>query len=151
MVKEQQIKELTKQKIVAPIDQELSKYGFKYLKTKEYFIRKVNGFNHIIDIHTPHEPLSYDENTEQIVLTFHINSRIDLPEYEKWHLEKLGEPAHFTYKLDQITSQVALSFEDFDNESIYEPTTSQQFKQQVTLALIGDQNQHDAEIPTMYG
>lgn len=147
MVKEQQIKELTKQKIVTPINQELSQYGFKYLKSKEYFILKKNGFNHIIDIHTSHESLTYDENTEQIVLTFQITSRIELPEYEKWHLEKLGEPAHFSYKLDQVTSQVALSFEDFDDESFYEPTYSQQFKRQVALALIGDHKQHDAVMP----
>lgn len=137
MVRENKIKELTNDKVVTLIDQELNKYGFKYLKSKGHFIRQDNGFNQIVSIYTPYSPLSFVENTEQIFLTFNVSSRIEIPEYEKWHLEKLGEKTHFSYGIGKLTSQIELSLNDFDSESFYEPTASQQFKRNVTLLIMG--------------
>lgn len=142
MIRESKIKELTFNKIVTQIDQELNKYGFKFLKSKGYFVRQENGFNQIISVYTSYSPLTYDENTEQIFLTFNLSSRLEIPEYEKWHLEKLGEKEHFSFRIDNLTSQIELSLNDFDDESFYEPTANQQFKHKVTLSIINGNNEH---------
>lgn len=141
MVRENKIKELINDKVVPLINQEINKYGFKYLKSKGHFIRQDNGFNQIVSIYTPFSPLAYDENTEQFFLTFNISSGIEIPEYEKWHLEKLGEKTHFSYGIEKLTSQIELSLNDFDSESFYEPTASQQFKRSVTLSIMGGNDQ----------
>lgn len=147
MVRESKIKELTNEKVVTLIDQELNKYGFKYLKSKGHFIRQDCGFNQIVSIYTPSSPLVYDEDTEQILLTFNVSSRIEIPEYEKWHLEKLGEKTHFSYGIDKLTSQIELSFNDFDSESFFKPTDSQRFKRSITLSIMGGSNRHKDIIP----
>ena len=141
MVKENKIKELINDKVVLLVNQEINKYGFKYLKSKGHFIRQDNGFNQIVSIYTPYSPLAYDENTEQFFLTFNISSGIEIPEYEKWHLEKLGEKTHFSYGIDKLTSQIELSLNDFDSESFYEANASQQFKRSVTLSIMGGSDQ----------
>lgn len=142
MVRESKIKELTNDKVITLFEQELSKYGFKYQKSKRQFIRQENGFNQIINIYTPYSPLVYDDNTEQLHLIFNVSSQIEIPNYENWYFEKFGEKLHFSYQIDNFTSQIELSFNDFESESFYEPTSSQQFKHNVTLSLMGGNNPH---------
>jgi len=147
MVRESKIKELTNEKVTSLIDTELSKYGFKFLKSKRQFIRQENGFNQIVNIYTPYSPLVYDENTEQIHLVFNISSQIENPDYENWCLEKFGEKNHLSNRIENLTSQVELSFQDFGSESYYEPTASQQFKHNVTVSLMGGNNSHKDIVP----
>ncbi len=147
MIRESKIKELTNDKVVTLIDQLLNNYGFKYLKSKGHFIRQDNGFNQIISLYTPSSPLTYEDDTEQIFLTFNVSPKIEIPEYEKWYLENLGEKTHFSYRFATLTSQIELSFDDFNSESFYEPTASQQFKRSVTLSLMSGIKQNQEIIP----
>lgn len=142
MVRESKIKELTNEKVLSLFERELDKYGFKFLKSKRQFIRQDNGFNQVINIYTPSSPLIYDENTEQLHLVFAITFQIEIPNYENWYFEKFGEKLHFSHRIDNFTSQIELSFDDFEKESFYEPTAGQKFKHSVTLSLTGGQNHH---------
>lgn len=135
MIRESKIKELLNNKVVALIDEELNRFGFKYQKSKRYFIHEEKGFNQIININTPYSPLYYNKRTEQLYLTFDISTQIEIPDYEKWYLDKFGEKSNFWFRTEIITSQIELIFSDFDNESFYEPTASQQFKRNVSLAF----------------
>ncbi len=142
MVRESKIKELTNEKVVTLFERELDKYGFKFLKSKRQFIRQDNGFNQVINIYTPYSPLVYNDNTEQLHLVFAITSQIEIPNYENWYFEKFGDKLHFSHRIDYFTSQIELSFNDFEKESFYEPTAIKKFKHSVTLSLMGEQNHH---------
>lgn len=142
MVRESKIKELTNGKVATLFERELDKYGFKFLKSKRQFIRQENGFNQVINIYIPYSPLVYDENTEQLHLVFSISSQIEIPNYDNWCFETFGKKSHFSHRIDSFTSQIELSFNDFEKESFYEPTASQKFKRTVTLSFMGEQNHH---------
>ena len=144
---ESKIKELIQDKVVALIDQELKKYGFKYQKTKKYFIRQFNGFSQIISVYTTHSPVNYNEQTEQLHLIFNISAKLEMLDYEKWFFEKFGEKAYFSDDLERLTSQIALSYDDFDEKSFYKPTASQQFKRIISLHLTGGNSQQIDIIP----
>ena len=148
MVRESKIKELTNDKIVTLVDNELTKFGFKYQKSKRYFSRQdPKGFTHIIYISTPYSPLIYDDNTEELFLVFNVSSQIEIPDFIKWTFDNFGQNTHFSFRLESITSQIKLSFDDFDSESFYEPTASQQFKRSVTLSIMGGSDTHKDIIP----
>ena len=146
MVKESKIKELINDKVVSQLEIELSKVGFKYLKSKKYFIRQEREFQQTITVNTPYSPLKYDDNTDQIYLVFNINSNIEIPNYETWFLDKFGGKTYYSERIDSSISQIELSFEDFENENFYTPTASQNFKKSISLSLMeGDSKIVDIE------
>lgn len=148
MVRESKIKELTNDKIVTLVEEELTKFGFKYQKSKRYFSRQdPKGFTHIIYLSTPYSPLIYDENTEQLFLVFNVSSQIEIPDFIKWTFDKFGQNTHFSFRSESLTSQIELSFDVFDSEGFYEPTASQQFKRNVTLSIMGGKDRHKDIIP----
>jgi WD40 repeat protein len=142
MLKKSKIEELPNDKVITLFDQALSKYGFKLLKSKQQFIRQENDFNQIININTRDSQLVYDDNTGQLHLVFNIFSQIDSPNYENWYLEKFGEKVHFSLLFDTFTSQIELSFDDFEKENFYELTASQKFKRNVTHSLMSRNSAH---------
>jgi len=147
VIRKSKIEELTNDKVIPLIERELNNYGFKYQKTKGFFIRRENGFSQIISVYTPRSPLSYDEDAEQLYFIFNISAKLETPDYEKWFLEKFGEKTYFSVRIENLTSQIELSFDDFDCESFYEPTASQQFKHHVSLLLADGNSQNRNIIP----
>lgn len=148
MVRESKIKELTNDKVVALLSSELTKYGFKYQKSKRFFSRQdPKGFSHIIYVSTPYSPLVYNDNTEELFLVFNLSAQIEIPDYIKWTFDTFGQNTYFSFRTESLTSQIKLSFDDFDIESFYEPTASQQFKRRVTLSFMGGNNNHKDIIP----
>ena len=148
MVRESKIKELVDDKVVPIINDVLNQFGFKYQKSKRFFLRQDSkGFNQIINLFTPFSPIFFDDKTEQLFLTFNIYTQIEIPNYEKWYLEKFAEKANFTIRSKQFTSQIEISFDDFEKDNFYEPTESQKFKRSVTISLMGDSFPHKNIIP----
>ncbi|NBA85545.1 hypothetical protein GVN16_07225 [Emticicia sp. CRIBPO] len=143
MIKESKIKKLKDEKIITLLDQELSIFEFKYQKSKDHFVRKENGFDQIISVYVPSSPFIYDEKSEKLYLTFKVFFRLEMPEYENWYLEEFGEKIRLSFLMENVTSQIELSINDFDAESFYEPTASQQFKNNVSrwIARGGDQDE----------
>ncbi len=141
MIKESKIKDLVYNKVAGLLEIELVKYKFKYLKSKQYFLRQDNDYNQIIYLRYPHSPLRFDERTDQLFLLFTISSSIKIPDFEKWYIKKIGEGSQPLANSEPIISQIELSLDDFDLENFYNPTAAQKFKKNVTLALTnGNQN-----------
>ena len=97
MVRKTKIEELFNSKVSNPIAEVLAKHGFKYLKSKKHFIRHGKDFNQLIILNSGSAYLSYNEDTEQIFLIFNISSQIEIPEYEKWCMEEIGERHSFSF------------------------------------------------------
>ena len=146
MVRASKINELINDKVVTLLNNKLTKLGFKYQKSKRYFSRQdPNGFTQIVNIYKPYSPLIYDEKTGKLFLIFNISCQIEIPDYEKWYLDKFGENPYFSYRTESLTSQIEISFKDFNQDSFYEPTSSQKFKRSITLSLIR-QNDHEKDV-----
>lgn len=140
MIRPEKIKELTNEKIITLLDQELTKFGFKFLKSKSQFVRKENDFNQILEIKA-FSQLSLNEQTDQRFLIFDVTVMLEMPNYDKWYFEKLGERNYFYLWIGRLRSQVEVSFEDFDKDSFYTLTASQEFKNNVAFLLIGESAQ----------
>lgn len=148
MIKKSKIKELINDKVAPILSDELTKHGFKYQKSKQLFSRQdTKGFSHIINISAPYSPLVHDDSTDKLSFVFEVYGEIKIPSYEKWTFDTLGYQTNFYFNTEILTSKIELSFDDFDDDSSYAPTASQQFKRIVTLALTRDSNFHDGLIP----
>jgi len=136
MIKKSAVDEILFGKVAAMIGQKLGEVGFKFQKSKKQFLRQHNDFEHIIRISAGSGALYYDEAAEEIYLTFFLLPGLSHPAYEKWF-------GQYKYGLDTLYEHPAiylkarLNFDDFDKDSFYTPTASEQFKNYVARTLSG--------------
>ncbi len=135
MISESRIKEIFDDKVISPLSEILSQYGFTYLTSKNHFLRKQKEFNQIIRVTHQHPEISYDEDNEQLYFNFNIQAVIEIPKFKKWCDEIRGMTVNFSHDAEIINSQIELSFDDFDENSFYTPSASRQFKRMVSTSL----------------
>src|SRR5947208_1233843 len=136
MVKESKIKELVYGKVAKELENTFTKLGFKYVKTKQYFLRQADIFSQIIYLSHPYSPLQYNEVSDEIYLNFELTSRIGIPDFEKWHVDNIGKAANFSHRINNLNARIKLSFDDFEQDSFYTPTKSQEFKRNISGAFM---------------
>ncbi|MBK9983576.1 MAG: WD40 repeat domain-containing protein [Saprospiraceae bacterium] len=147
MIKESKIKDLIYGKVANLLIPELERYDFKYLKSKRYFLRQEKNFHQVITLYNPYSPIYFDEDTERVYLQFNISYQIEIPDYEKWYLEKLESKPGSLVRSPVLTSQVELFQEDFKDDNFYTPSASQKFKKYVTNSLASARNNKVYIIP----
>ncbi|SHG47511.1 hypothetical protein SAMN04488109_0435 [Chryseolinea serpens] len=138
MIKKSTVDDILFGKVATLIEQKLSEVGFKYQKSKKQFLRQHNGFDQVIKIGAGSSALYYDEAAEDIYLTFYLLPGLSYPAYEKWFAQHSGKFSTASlYEHPSVSLKARLDFEDFNPDSFYTPTASQQFKANVVRALSG--------------
>lgn len=142
MIKETKIKELIYEKVANLLDIELSKFGFKYLKSKRHFFRQEKCYKQIISLYSQHSPISYDDQTEQLFLAFTISTSIEIPDFDKWCLNTLDGKTNFSHSIENFAYQMELTFDDFTDDDFFTPSAALEFKRKVSLSLFGANHQN---------
>lgn len=138
MIRKSTIDSLLQDKVISRIESNLATSGFKFQKSKKHFSKKEGEYDYIITIGTAYNPIQFDEGSEKIYLDFFIRAALECPAFNEWYLKKSGEPQ--LGPIHSVTSKklrVELQFDDFNKESFYTPTASQQFKMNVARSLAG--------------
>ncbi|WP_180904203.1 hypothetical protein, partial [Flavobacterium chungangense] len=142
MIKESKIKELIYEKVANLLDIELSNFGFKYLKSKRHFFRQEKCYKQFISLYSQYSPISYNDKTEQLFLTFNLTTSIEIPDFDKWCLNTLDRKTNFSHSIENFAYQIELTFDDFTDDDFFTPSASLEFKRKVTLSLFGVNQQN---------
>ena len=136
-VKAGKLQELLYGKVATQIDSVLSRYGFKYQKSKKRFYRQAGKLDQVFNLYTISSPLIYDDAAEQLGLRFILAACVEMPAFDKWYNECAAEPCSFTHRLTGgwLKIQAPVAFDDFSADDFYTPTDSQRFKGQVASLL----------------
>lgn len=146
MVRQSKINELIENKVRLLIQSELEKVGFKYLKAKNQFIKNHDQFLQVINFYNATSPLVYEEKNENLFLRFNVDAKIEIPDYDKWYLDKVGEKSFFYENIEILFCEIELSlFDYFNQEDFFEGTESRKFKNYIT-SLISKSYQNNQEI-----
>ena len=106
-------------KIVFPlISEPIINQGFKYLKSKRKFERKLDGYHHFISFSHQKSEIFYDENLQKLILTFNLLSTINLPDYNKWYRENFEQSNSFNSGISNCSGYIELSGKDFVGEDM---------------------------------
>lgn len=142
MLKETSIQKLIYENAVPELDIVLKPQGFKYLKSKSYFVKQNGIFQHIIYVSHPTSALDYDESRDLTIVKFTISGAIKIPDFEKWCFEKFNEQIWYCYDTQTIASTIDFEidelYDSLGEDSFYTPTPSREFKRKVTLYYVGN-------------
>ena len=141
IIKKSDVVEILKEKVFNEIAHDFEREGFKYLRSSNSFVRKIDHYRQVIGFH------SNEINTinDQIHLTFRVASRIELPKYTKWVQQRQQFNRQFIHSIDNHLYSLEITNAELQSLSTYSPTKSQMFKSKVSSMIRGAQ---DSETPT---
>lgn len=141
MLKEKTIQTLIYEHAIPELELVLKPQGFKYLKSKGYFVKQSGIFQHIIHVSHPTSSLDYDESRDLAIVKFTISGAIKIPDFEKWCFEKFNEQQWYSYDTQIVASTIDLEidelYDSLGEDSFYTPTPSRELKKKVALYYIG--------------
>ncbi|WP_010518780.1 WD40 repeat domain-containing protein [Croceivirga radicis] len=137
MIKADTIKRLSNEVVSKELLEMFETVGFKYLKSKRHFKKSKGNFDHIISFGTPHSPLEFDDQKDELLLKFHFNVSIESPKFDKWVEKTLKTRSYFRHSLETINCIEVLDLNQLTKTDFFTPTESQKFKNYVTSSLVG--------------
>lgn len=157
MIKKEGLKRIFKKILEHQVVPLVEAKGFKFKKSNLQFSKTVNGYTIIISYRMPFSPLSLHDN-ETLLFEGGFSVSVVNEKYQKWfgdnfsplHANAKVWSNHFSSEFKKNGLFPCYSYVDLgelQTSDFYEPTKSQFFKHSVSLALIRNDSNSNAEIP----
>ncbi|MEL6536880.1 MAG: hypothetical protein AAFQ98_15780 [Bacteroidota bacterium] len=137
MIRADSLKKLTEKAVLEALGETMEAAGFKYLKSKQTFKRTVGNFEHTLGFGTPHSPLQFDEDKDELSLKIQLYTALLSPKFDKWVEKTLEENSRFRHQFQSKAYVQVLNPDQLTKEDFFTPTESQKFKQLVSASLAG--------------
>lgn len=137
MIRASSVKKLRDEIIINEIRPFLEENGFKYLKSKNSFRKSQGIYEQALSLNTPHSPLVWDDEKDELRLKFHLHSSIESSQFDKWTNKELESKRSFHHQVRSIAGIEVVDFMLLEKNDFFEPTESRKFKHAVTNSLIG--------------
>lgn len=116
MIKVSKLKWLFENRVILSLEQSFTELGFTYVKTKKAFIRHSGEFTQIVKLDYANNPISYDEDAEEIRFNFTLSTQLTIPKFEQWMHKKTKRAAFFYLSIESLTSYTIIHIHDFSQE-----------------------------------
>ncbi|SHK63860.1 hypothetical protein SAMN04488007_3474 [Maribacter aquivivus] len=137
MIRASSIKKLRDEIIIKGIMPFLEENGFKYFKSKNCFRKSHGIYEQVLSLSTPHSPLEWDDEKDELKLKFHLRSSIESSQFDKWKKKELENDRSFSHFIKVIHGIEIVDFILLEKSDFFEPTESRKFKNAVSSSLSG--------------
>jgi hypothetical protein len=113
MIKKTKINDLIYNKIILKLESILINHDFKFIKSKKYFIRKFNDYEHVIKINPPsYNVFIYFEDIESLILNFNISFSINSRKFEVWYENKTSKKINYSQIVETINGYINIDISE---------------------------------------